>query len=80
MNSKQKVILKIFILILIVMLIFPITYSIGFKDQCDYKYMFIVKVLSQKDYTPYEIHTGFQFIQITLISMIFILSYFLNKD
>ena len=80
MKAKQKNIIKIFILFLIIMLLFPITYSIGFPDKCDYKYMFIISVLTQKDYTPYEINTGFNVIQIILVTMIFSMVYYLNKD
>ena len=80
MKAKQKTIIRIFIFVLILMLLFPITYSMGFPDKYDYKYMFIISVLSQKCYTPYEIHTGLYFIQITLVSMIFALTYYLNKD
>jgi len=78
MKAKQKTIIKIFILVLIIMLLFPITYKVIFSQTHNFKYVFIISLLNSDK--SYFIHTGLYIIQITLISMIFALIYYLNKD
>lgn len=80
MKAKQKLIVIIFILVLVIMLLFPITYREGYPEINNYRYMFITSLFSQKSWHPHNIHTGLYAIQITLISMIFALTYYLNKD
>ena len=78
MKAKQKTIIIVFIFVLIVMLLFPITY-LNIEHIVRYKYKFITTLLQNpKNY--YSIHFGFYFIQITLVSAIFSMIYYLNKD